>query len=164
MREVIANAEVGDEQAEEDPTVTRLLERSANLLGQEAAIFLPSGTMANEIAVLTHTNPGDEIIAHENSHILNFEGGAAAALGGVMVRAVAGARGMFDEQTLNAKIRPHKRHLPVSRLVAIEQTTNIGGGAVWPLELMKGIVRCARNQGLALHLDGARLINAKCGE
>lgn len=160
MRRAIADAEVGDEQAEEDPSVTQLLERSASLLGQEAAIFLPSGTMANEVAILVSCQPGDEIIAHENSHILNFEGGAAAALAGVMVRPVAGERGLFDEQTLKAKIRPNKRHLPVSRLVAIEQTTNLGGGAVWPLELMQSVVQCARKQNLTLHLDGARLMNA----
>lgn len=160
MREAIAEAEVGDEQHFEDPTVDRLVERAATLLGQEAAVFLPSGTMANEIAILVHCRPGDELIAHADAHILNFEGGAAAALAGVMVRPVAGDKGMFDGQTLSEAIRPDRRHLPRSRLLSIEQTTNLGGGAVWPLQLTDDVLATARSRGLATHLDGARLMNA----
>ncbi len=160
MREAMANAVVGDEQHFEDPTVTALVGRCASLLGHEDAIFLPSGTMANEIAVLVHCQPGDEIIAHATSHLLNFEGGAPAALAGVMTRSVDGALGMFDADTLSAAIRPQARHLPVSRLVSIEQTTNLGGGAVWPLDTLADISVVARDAGMAVHVDGARLMNA----
>ncbi len=160
MREAIAQAEVGDEQHHEDPTVTRLLERVAPMLGQEAAMFLPSGTMANEIAVLVHCRPGDELIGHELAHIINFEGGAPAALAGVMVRTVAGPRGLFTRESLREAIRPDNRYLPLSRLVVVEQTANIGGGTVWPMEQMRGVVEEARAHGLALHMDAARLMNA----
>ena len=160
MRAAIAAAVVGDEQHGEDPTVDALNERVAQLLGKEAAVFLPSGTMANEISVLVHCRPGDEIVAHAQSHLLNFEGGAVAALAGAMVRPVQGERGMFDLATLKAAIRPRARHLPNSRLLSIEQTTNLGGGAVWPLEQIEALVSHAREQGLAAHLDGARLMNA----
>ncbi len=160
MRQVIADAVVGDEQHFEDPTVDRLVERAAALLGHEAAIFLPSGTMANEIAILVHCRPGDEIIAHQGSHILNFEAGAAAALAGVMIKPVSGERGQFDRETLTAAIRPVRRHLPASRLVAVEQTTNLGGGAVWPIDRLRGVVDEARAHELSIHMDGARLMNA----
>lgn len=160
MRKAIAEAEVGDEQHMEDPTVLRLAERAAALLGHEQAIFLPSGTMANEIAVLVHCRAGDELIAHADSHILNFEGGAAAALAGAMVRPLAGGRGMFDGKALAGAIRPDRKHLPRSRLVSIEQTTNLGGGAVWSLEAIDEVLNVARSRGLAAHLDGARLMNA----
>lgn len=160
MRKAIAEAEVGDEQHFEDPTVLRLTRRVAELLGHEDALFLPSGTMANEIAVLLHCVAGDEIIAHESSHLVNFEGGAPAALAGAMVRPVSGDKGMFDSAMLRRAIRPPRRHLPASRLVVVEQTTNLGGGAVWPLEQIKDVALVAREHGLALHMDGARLINA----
>lgn len=160
MRKAIAEAPVGDEQQNEDPTVTRLLERVADLLGKEAAVFLPSGTMANEIAVLLHCRPGDEVIAHRDAHIFNFEGGAVAALAGAMIRPLEGAAGMFDAESFAAAIRPRARLTPKSRLVSVEQTTNLGGGAVWPLERIEAVVALARKHGLAAHLDGARLMNA----
>jgi threonine aldolase len=160
MRKAIAEAVVGDEQQNEDPTVLRLLERVAGLLGKEAAVFLPSGTMANEIAVLLHCRPGDEVIAHRDAHIFNFEGGAVAALAGAMVRPLEGAAGMFDVESLAKAIRPRARLMPKSRLVSVEQTTNLGGGGVWPLTQIEGIVGLARQHGLAAHLDGARLMNA----
>ncbi len=160
MRDAIARAEVGDEQHMEDPTVLRLVERCAALLGHEDAIFLPSGTMANEIAVLVHCRAGDEIIAHRDSHVLNFEGGAAAALAGVMVRPVDGDKGMFQPETLRRTIRPNARHLPRSRLVIVEQTTNLGGGTVWPLDLLDNVIAVTRERGLLAHMDGARLMNA----
>lgn len=160
MLQAMMRADVGDEQHFEDPTVDALVKRAAKLLGQEAALFLPSGTMANEIAVLVHCRPGDELIAHEHSHLLNFEGGAAAALAGVMVRRLTGSRGQFGGSELRAAIRPTARHLPRSRMVAIEQTTNIGGGAVWPIDAVQEICTTAKDAGLALHLDGARLMNA----
>lgn len=160
MRKAISEAIVGDEQQNEDPTVTRLLERSAGLLGKEAAVFLPSGTMANEIAVLLHCRPGDEVIAHRDAHIFNFEGGAVAALAGAMVRPLDGAAGMFDTESLARAIRPRARLTPKSRLVSVEQTTNLGGGRVWPLARIEEIVELARQHALAAHLDGARLMNA----
>lgn len=160
MREAIAQADVGDEQHMEDPTVLRLVERCAALLGHEAAVFLPSGTMANEIAVLVHCRAGDEIVAHRDSHILNFEGGAAAALAGAMVRPVEGPKGMFDAETLANAIRPNARHLPRSRLMVVEQTTNLGGGAIWNTEAIDNVLRIARKHELAAHMDGARLMNA----
>lgn len=161
MRQAIANAEVGDEQHHEDPTVSRLLDRVSALLGQEAAMFLPSGTMANGIAAAVHCRAGDEIIAHESSHILNYEGGSAAALAGAMIRSVSGARGLYDRTALIQAIRPANRYdLPKSRLVVIEQTANLGGGTVWPLTQIAEVVAEARQHGLATHMDGARLINA----
>lgn len=160
MREAIGNAVVGDEQQGEDPTVTRLTDRAAAYLGKESAVFLPSGTMANEIAVLVHCDRGDELIAHHDSHIVNFEAGAAAALGGVMVRTLGGAQGMFGPADLQQAIRRNARHLPRTRLVSIEQTTNLGGGAVWPVDALDAISDIAGNSGLRLHMDGARLINA----
>lgn len=160
MKQAMMDAELGDEQHGEDPTVERLCRQVADLLGKEAAVFLPSGTMANEIAVLVQCRPGDEILTHHDSHILNFEGGGPAALGGVMVRALDGARGMFDAAAVHGALRKPAHHLPRSRLLVIEQTTNLGGGAVWPLELMNAATTCARNAGLAVHIDGARLMNA----
>lgn len=160
MRAAMAAAEVGDEQSFEDPTVLELTRRCAEMLGQEDAVFLPSGTMANQIAVMLHCRPGDEIIAHENSHTLNFEAGGPAALAGAMVKAVRGEAGRFDAATLKAAIRPVRRLAPRSRLVVVEQTANLAGGRVWPLEQMREVVTTAREHGLALHLDGARLMNA----
>jgi threonine aldolase len=160
MRRAMVEAEVGDEQHGEDPTVLALTDRAAALLGKPAAVFLPSGTMANEIAVLLHCRPGDELIAHEHSHLLNFEAGGAAGLAGAMVRPLAGERGMFTPQALRSAIRPRARHLPRSRLVAVEQTTNLGGGAVWDLVQLDAVTHLAHDAGLATHLDGARLMNA----
>lgn len=160
MRRAIAEAVVGDEQHGEDPTVTALNERVAKLLGKPAAVFLPSGTMANEIALLVHCRPGDEVLTHEQSHLLNFEGGAPSALGGVMVRGLRGARGMFDETTLRAGLRRRTRIQPRSRLVCFEQTTNLGGGAVWSLAQMEALATLAHEAGLRTHMDGARLWNA----
>ena len=160
MREAIARAEVGDEQHHEDPTVNRLIERAAALLGQEAAMFLPSGTMANQIAILVQCRHGDELIAHELAHTFNFEGGAPAAIGGVMVRTLRGERGLFTREALREAVRPDNRYLPRSRMVVVEQTANIGGGTVWPLAQLQGVVEEGRAHGLALHMDAARLMNA----
>lgn len=156
----MVEAEIGDEQHGEDPSVDRLVARAAELLGKQAAVFLPTGTMANEIALLVQCRPGDEVLAHRDSHILNFEGGAPAALGGVMVRALDGEKGMFDGDTFQAALRRPARHLPRSRMVVIEQTTNLGGGAVWPLSLMQEISQAARQVDMTVHVDGARLMNA----
>jgi threonine aldolase len=162
MRRAIAEAEVGDEQRFADPTTTRLQERVAELLGQEAALFLPSGTMCNQIAIRLHTRPGgDELIAAANSHPVNYEAGGPALFSGAMVRTIDAPTGIFDAAQLAAAIRPAgDRYGPRSRLVSVEQTTNLGGGRVWPLDAVRGVVDLAREHGLRAHLDGARLMNA----
>jgi threonine aldolase len=162
MREAMAWAEVGDEQRFEDPTVTALCERVAALLGFEAAVFLPSGTMCNAIAMRLHVRPGgDEVILHRWAHPLRFEAGGPAAMAGAVLHPVDGDAGMFDADTVLGALRPvGDRYAPRSRLVCVEQTTNIAGGRVWPLERLRGVVEAARSNGLRLHLDGARLMNA----
>ncbi|MCP5366176.1 MAG: DegT/DnrJ/EryC1/StrS family aminotransferase [Hyphomicrobiales bacterium] len=160
MREAVLTAEVGDEQRGLDPSTNALQARVAELLGHEAALFLPSGTMCNEIALRVHCTPGDEVICEQTSHIVNFESGGPAALSGVMIRTVEGDRGRFDAAAVAAAIRPPSRYFPASRLLCLEQTANLGGGAVWPLEQMQAVVAAARNAGLAAHMDGARLLNA----
>lgn len=160
MLRAMVEAEIGDEQHGEDPTVDRLTARVAAMLGKEAAVFVPSGTMANEIAMLVHCRPGDEILAHRDSHLLNFEAGGAAALAGAMVRPLDGPRGMFDADTVRAALRRVARILPHSRVVVFEQTTNLGGGAVWPLAQIAEVAALAHDAGLAVHIDGARLLNA----
>ena len=160
MREAMANAEVGDEQRNEDPTVRELCSMVAELLGKDAALFLPSGTMCNEIAYRTHTQPGDEIILHESSHSLHFEGGAPAALSGVMLRTLPGERGMFTADQVRGAVRGDGPHFQRSRLVSVENTTNLGGGAVWSVDDLNDISEVARENGLATHMDGARLMNA----
>jgi threonine aldolase len=160
MRKAICEAEVGDEQSFEDPTVTKLTRRMAEMLGHEDAVFLPSGTMANEISVLLHCAPGDELIAHETSHLLNFEGGAPAALAGVMTRSLTGEAGTFEPDALQNAVRVRNRLLPISKMVVVEQATNLGGGALWDLDQLKQVAAVARKNDLKLHLDGARLMNA----
>jgi threonine aldolase len=160
MRRFMCEAEVGDEQEGEDPTVNRLQEIVADLLGKEAAVFLPSGTMCNEIALRVHCRPGDEMLAHRTAHPIHFESGGPAALAGVNVRPLDGPRGQFDSGTLEAGIRPNFRHYPRSRLVWVEQTSNLGGGSIWPLERVRAVTDVARRHHLAAHLDGARLLNA----
>ncbi len=160
MRQVMANAEVGDERANEDPSVNRLVERCAALLGKQAALFLPSGTMCNEIALAAHCRPGDEVICDATSHIIGFEGGGPAALAGVMLNPIAGVRGIYSAAQLAEKIHPDWLHAPRQRLVAVEQTTNLGGGAIWPLSTLQEVTKVAHTAGLATHMDGARLLNA----
>ena len=160
MRAAMAGAEVGDEQRDEDPTVLELCHMVADLLGKEAALFLPSGTMCNEIAYRTHTSPGDEIILHAWSHAMHFETGAPAALSGVMLRTVDGARGMFGAEQVRGAIRRIGNHEQRSRLLSVENTTNLGGGAVWDLDDLAAVTAAARAAGLATHMDGARLMNA----
>src|SRR5262245_47265611 len=160
MRRFMCDAEVGDEQKGEDPTVNRLQEMVAELLGKEAAVFLPSGTMCNEIAMRVHCRPGDEMLAHRTAHPIHFESGGPAALAGVNVRALDGARGQFDAAAVEEAVRPDVRYFPRSRLVWVEQTSNLGGGSVWPLERVEAVASAARRRGLAAHMDGARLMNA----
>jgi threonine aldolase len=161
MRAAIAAAEVGDEQRGEDPTVNALQERVAQLLGKEAALFLPSGTMCNEIAFLLHVRPGgDEVLLDRTSHPVNFEAGGPAVLSRAMLYPLDGDNGIFTPAQLEAAIRPPDRYMPRSRLVSIEQTTNLGGGRVWPLETIRGVLEVARSHELRTHMDGARLMNA----
>jgi threonine aldolase len=160
MRRFMCEAEVGDEQKFEDPTVNRLQEMVAELLGKEAALFLPSGTMCNEIAIRVHCRPGDEMLAHRTAHPIHFEGGGPGALAGVNVRALDGPRGQYEGATAAEAIRPENRYMPRSRLLWVEQTSNLGGGSVWPLDRIREVADVARRSGLALHLDGARLMNA----
>ncbi|MCR0980487.1 threonine aldolase family protein [Roseomonas populi] len=160
MKAAMMEAEVGDEQHGDDPTVHALCDRMAALLGKEAAVYLPSGTMANVIAVNVHCRNGDEVLAHETAHILTSEAGTHAAIAGVQIQPLRGPRGMFDADTLRAAIRPRTRHAPEQTLLEIEQTANIGGGAVWPLATLTELTGIAREQGWSTHMDGARLMNA----
>ncbi len=161
MRKAMADAEVGDEQKMEDPTVNRLRERVCELLGKEDALFLPSGTMANQAAIRVHCRLGDEVIADRTAHIINAETGGPAANSGVMIRAIEGPNGVFTGEQVKAALRdPNSRNAPRSRLVSIENTSNGGFGTVWPLATMQGVAQVARAAGVALHMDGARLCNA----
>jgi threonine aldolase len=160
MRAAMAAAEVGDERAHEDPTVNRLNARCAARLGKEDAVFLPSGTMANEIALAVHCRPGEEVLCDTTSHIIGFEGGGPAALAGVMIQTLAGHRGIFGAEPLRMALRPDRPYAPRQRLVVVEQTSNLGGGAIWPLATLEAVADVAQDAGLATHMDGARLMNA----
>lgn len=160
MRQAMANAEVGDEQRGEDPTVIALNERVADLLGKEAAVFLPSGTMCNEIALMVHCRPGDEILSDATAHIINYEGGGPSALAGAVMTPITGTRGIYSADQLKAAIRPPSRYAPKTRVVEIENTANMAGGVVWPLESVRAVSDIAHDAGLIVHMDGARLLNA----
>src|ERR1700729_1283366 len=160
MREAIARAEVGDEQIGDDPSVNLLCERVAGLLGKEAAVFLPSGTMCNVAATLVHCGPGDEILAHGSAHIIAREGGAHAALGGFQITALPGADGKFTPDTFRPPLHPRTRYQPPQTVVSVEQTANIGGGTIWDKADLDEIVTIAKSAGLITHMDGARLLNA----
>jgi threonine aldolase len=160
MREAIARAEVGDEQIGDDPTVNLLCERVADLLGKEAAVFMPSGTMCNVAATLSHCRPGDEILAHETAHIIAREGGAHAALGGFQITALPGADGQFTPETFRGALHPRTRYQPPQVVVSVEQTANIGGGTIWKKADLDEVVKIAKAGGLITHMDGARLLNA----
>jgi threonine aldolase len=160
MREVMARAQVGDDVFGDDPTVNRLQDQVAELLGKPAALFVPSGTMANQIAIRVQTRPGDEIIVHRLSHVYQYEGGAPALLSGCSFALLEGARGMFSADDVCSAVRPDDPHFPRTSLVVMENTQNRGGGAVWPVEQVAAIGATARDLGLRVHLDGARLMNA----
>ena len=162
MRQAMADAEVGDEQRGLDPTTLRLEASVAELLGHEAGLFLPSGTMCNVIAFRLHLRPGgDEAILAANSHPVNFEAGSPATLAHAMTRQIDAPTGIFGPEELEAAIRPPgDRYAPRSRLVSVENTTNQGGGRIWPPETLSGVLGVARAHGLRAHLDGARLLNA----
>ncbi|HFE53300.1 MAG TPA: low-specificity L-threonine aldolase [Bacteroidetes bacterium] len=160
MRKAIAEAEVGDDVFGEDPTVNRLQEMIAELLGKEAALFVPSGTMGNQVSIKVLTQPGDEIICEAHSHCYNFETGGIAFNSGVQPHPVQGNRGVITAEQVEAAIRPADDHYPRTRVVAIENTHNTAGGVIFPLDEIKRIRQVADRHGLAMHLDGARLWNA----
>lgn len=160
MRRAMAEAEVGDDVFGDDPTVNRLQEKVAGLLGKEAAIFVASGSMANQTSIRAQTQPGDEIIAHCDSHIYHYEAGAPAALSGCSLRLLPGERGLYDAAAVRAAVRPTDSHFPQSALVVVENTHNRGGGTIWPVEAVAAIRKVADEFGLKMHLDGARLMNA----
>lgn len=162
MLEAMATAEVGDDVFGEDPEATALQEEVATLLGQEAALFVPSGTMANEVAIRTHTEPGDEIIVELRSHVFAHEGGGPAALSGVCVRTLAAHRGILDPADVKAAIRnaPDGGHQPYTKLICLENPSNEGGGSVYPLDVLDAHLALAEERGIRTHLDGARLLNA----
>lgn len=160
MRQAMVGAEVGDDVFGEDPTMNRLLREVSARLGKEAAVFVPSGTMGNQIAVNVHTSPGDEVLAHQGGHVLNLEGGAAAALAGVHITGLPGANGVLDSEVIHRSVRPSSEHFPRTRLLCLENTHNLAGGTIWPLEVVERAAAAAREEGLVVHLDGARLWNA----
>lgn len=160
MRHAMMAAPLGDDVLGDDPTVIELERRFAAHLGKPAACFVPSGSMANQTAIRAQVEGGDEIICHEDSHIINYETGGPAGLSGAMIRALTGPRGQFDADDVERAVRPDNVHSPRSRLVVFENTQNRGGGSVWPLERAKAVSDVARRHGLRVHLDGARLWNA----
>ncbi|MBW1643690.1 MAG: threonine aldolase family protein, partial [Deltaproteobacteria bacterium] len=160
MRKVMVEAKVGDAVFGEDPTVNELEARTAEILGTEAAVYMPSGTMTNQVALRTHTEPGDEIIIEEQGHVYYYEGGGPAALSGVMCRLVRGERGIFTAEAVSNLLRFEDIHFPCTKLICLENTHNRGGGSIWPMERIEEIAILAKKNHLAMHLDGARLWNA----
>jgi len=160
MRKAMMEAQVGDVVYNEDPTVKRLEREVAGLLGKEAAIFLPSGTMANTIAIRLCAGPGDEVVAESNSHPIFYEAGGAAAFSGVIFKAIPGDRGLLTARQVQEAIYAPAYYRPIQTAVLIENTHNRGGGTVYPVELVRDISEVARNHGLRVHMDGARLWNA----
>ena len=161
MRRAMYDAEVADEQRRIDPTVNKLQERVAELLGKEAGLFLPSGTMCNAISFRVHIDKaGDEVILHEAAHPIIAEAGGPAAISGAMLKPLAADGGIFSAEQVEQAIRPIDRYMPRSRLVSVEQTTNMGGGRVWPQETLRAVVDVAKRHDMRTHLDGARLMNA----
>lgn len=160
MRKAMAQADVGDDVYGEDPTVNRLQETAAALLGKKAALFVPSGTMANQLAIRVHTQPGQEVIAESKAHIVRYEQGAAGALAGVQLHWVTGDRGLITPEQVEAAIRPKDPHTIQTALICIENTHNAGGGTIYPLSTIERIRAVATKRHIPMHLDGARLMNA----
>jgi threonine aldolase len=160
MRRFMCAAEVGDEQQREDPTVNFLQDMVAELLGKEAALFLPSGTMCNQVAFAVHCRPGDEILLQELAHPLLYEVGGASAMVGAILRPLPGLRGQFTADQVREAIRPPAYYMPRTRALSVEQTSNVTGGVCWPLERIEGVCAVAHAGGLVTHMDGARLLNA----
>lgn len=161
MRRAMAEAPVGDDVFGEDPTINRLEEYVAELLGKEAAIYAPSGTMTNQIGVFVNTTRGNEVLLHEDAHIFNYEAGAPALLSGVQVRLLPGEGGIISPETLHAHIRPENVHFPRQKLLCLENTHNSAGGKIFPLEDFAAVADEAHEAGMKVHLDGARLFNAQ---
>lgn len=160
MRRAMAAAEVGDDVFGEDPTVNRLQDQVAELLGTEAALFVASGTMGNQVCIRCHTQPGDELLCEAGAHFLHYEAGAMAALSGVQARTIVGTRGVITAKQIEEALRGETYYFPRSRLLTIENTHNLAGGTIFPLDEIVRIRQLARERGLAMHLDGARLWNA----
>jgi threonine aldolase len=160
MRKAMARADVGDDVFGEDPTVNRLQERAAEWMGKQSALFVPSGIMANQLAVRLLTHAGDEVIIEAQAHIFHYEAGAGAALSGIQFYPLPGTRGVLDVETVADAIRTDEYYLPPTRLICLENTHNRGGGAIYPLRKIRAIAKVARNRGVAMHLDGARIFNA----
>ncbi len=160
MRKAMAGAEVGDDVFGDDPTVQRLEETVASLLGKEAALFVPSGTMANQISLALHAGAGTEVLVEEGSHVFNYEGGASSALFGITLRPLPGRGGVVSPDSIRAQVRPENEHFAPAVAAAFENTHNRAGGAVWPPEAFREACEAAHRAGLGVHLDGARLWNA----
>jgi threonine aldolase len=160
MREAMARADVGDDVYGEDPTVNRLQEMTAAMFGKKAALFVPSGTMANQLAIRLHTQPGQEVIVESKAHIVRYEQGAAGALAGVQLHWVMGNRGLISAEQVEAAVRPKDPHTIQTALICIENTHNNGGGTIYPLATIERIRTVATAHGIPMHLDGARLFNA----
>jgi threonine aldolase len=160
MRQAMADAEVGDDVTRDDPTVNRLEEICAELYGMDAALFVPSGTMANQVAIKTWTQAGDELIAEANAHIFQYESTAIAAISGVQPNLIEGDRGIITAEQIGGRIRPVNVHFGPTRLVCIENTHNRGGGAIYPVEIVRDIAELTLERGIRFHMDGARLMNA----
>ena len=164
MREAMARAVVGDDVFGEDPTVRELEHVAAERVGMEAGLFVPTGTMANQIGVKLFTQPGDEIIAEERSHVLTYEVGGIGLISGVQCRTLASADGILDPVGIEALIREEDIHLPRTALICLENTHNVAGGVVTPLETLDRIAEVARRHSIPVHMDGARLFNAALAE
>ena len=160
MRQAMARADVGDDVYGEDPTVNRLQDMVATMFGKKAALFVPSGTMANQLAIRLHTQPGQEVIVESKSHIVRYEQGAAGALAGVQLHWIAGVRGLISAEQVEAAVRPKEPHTIQTALVCLENTHNSGGGTIYPLATIERIRAVANTHGIPMHLDGARLFNA----
>lgn len=160
MREAMAKADVGDDVFSEDPTVNILQDRVAGMLGKEAALFVPSGTMGNQICIKVHTQPGDEVIAEKGCHVFNYETGGMAFLSGVQVNTIDGDRGVITTDQIKRALRPKVYYMPRSRLICIENTHNRAGGSIYPLSVIREIRALSQEEGIGFHLDGARIWNA----
>lgn len=160
MREAIAHAEVGDEQRGEDPTVNELQRRAAELLGQEAALFVVTGTMCNRLGVAAWTRPGDVVVIERDAHLMRYETGGPALMSGILFEQLPGERGTFTPEQLDEVLTEGTVHIPPTTLVALEQTHNLAGGAIWPLDRYRAVAGLAHDRGAKVHVDGARLLNA----
>ena len=160
MRRAMAEAEVGDDVFGDDPTVNRLQARVATLFGKDAALFVPSGTMGNQVCLAAHTEPGDEVLFEAHAHIFDYEVAAAAVLSGILTHPIVGTRGVFSAEDVQSRIRPVDVHCARTRVVAVENTHNVSGGTIFPLDEIERIAAVCRERDLRFHLDGARIWNA----